>query len=60
MTRQSKIMDQVTSLVVQWLRLCTSDVQVQSLIGELKYHLPCSLAKRKEKEKNKIIDHTYT
>ena len=36
-----------TSLVVQWLRLCTSTqrTQVQFLVGELRFHMPCDTAK---------------
>ena len=40
------------SLVVQWLRLRTSTVgaQVQSLVGELKPHMPWGTGKNKRKE----------
>ena len=36
-----------TSLVVQWLGLCTftATVWVQSLVGELRSHKPCGAAK---------------
>ena len=35
---------QGTSLVVQWLRICLAvqGTQVQSLVGELRYHMPQS------------------
>ena len=29
-----------TSLVVQWLRICLQGTQVQSLVQELRFHLP--------------------
>ena len=40
------------SLVVQWLGLgaFTAVAQVQSLIGELKSHKPCGMAKKKKKK----------
>ena len=38
------------SLVVHWLRLCAPKVeaQIQSVVGELRSHLPCTVAKTKE------------
>ena len=40
-----------TSLVVQWLRLCTSNVEarVQSLVKELRPNVPCGAAKKGRK-----------
>ena len=45
------------SLVVQWLRLSTFTVraQVQSLVGELRSHKPCCVARKKKKKKKSNI-----
>lgn len=37
------------SPVVQWLALSVLRAQVESLVGELTFHKPCSAAKKKEK-----------
>ena len=39
-----------TSLVVQWLRLRASNTEVMGsiLVGELRSHMPCGMAKKKE------------
>ena len=44
-----------TSLVIQWLRLCTSNAVGMGLIPdqELRSHLLCSTAKNKKKKKKK-------
>ena len=43
-----KMYKQGNSLVVQWLglRAFTAVAQVQSLVGELRSHKPCSAAKK--------------
>ena len=40
-----------TSLVIQWLRhhVSTAGVQVRSLVGELRSHMPCNVTKNKIK-----------
>ena len=45
-----------TSLVVQWLRLMLpmQGVRVQSLVGELKSHMPCDVAKNYKKKKKNL------
>ena len=46
----------VTSVVVQWLRLCASAqaARVRSLVRELRSHMLCSVAKNLKKKKNLI------
>ena len=39
-----------TSLTVQWLRLYVANAWVESLVRELRSHMPCSSAKRFEKK----------
>ena len=43
----------MNSLVVQWLRLSTFTMRarVQSLVGELRSHKTCSMAKKKKRNK---------
>ena len=45
-----------TSLVVQWLRLCTSNAGgvVPSLLRELRSHRPCGRGQKKKKEYSSI------
>ena len=47
----SQKVDSVTSLVVQWLRLCASNAGDMSciLVGELRSYMPCGMAKRLKK-----------
>ena len=47
-----KEVDLGNSLVVQWLGSCpfTGVTWVQSLVGKLRTHTPCSLAKKKKEE----------
>ena len=47
-----------TSLAVQWLRLCLPmpGVQVQSLVGELRRHMPCT-QKTKAGNRSNIVTH---
>ena len=46
-----------TSLAVQWLRLhaSTAGARVQSLVGELRSHMPlCAVQKKNKKQKTEI------
>ena len=46
-----------TSLVVQWLRLHTSNSP--SFIGELRYWMPCGTTKKLKKKKNKKKENCF-
>ena len=50
---KDKKFSQGTSLVVWWLRMCASigGGMGLSLAGELRSHMPCSVAKNKNKQK---------
>ena len=45
----------VVTLVIQWLRRCLpmQGVQVRSLAGELRYHMPQGQKKKKSKTQNR-------
>ena len=43
-----------TSLTVQWLRLYAANAWVESLVRELRSHIPCSSAKIFEKKKIRV------
>ena len=43
-----------TSLAVQWLRLCTLGAQVQYLVGELRFHMLRSVAKKTQNTTKKV------
>ena len=46
------------SLSIQWLRLSafTSGAHIQSLVGELRSHEPCSRGKKKKKDISEVGD----
>ena len=48
-----------TSLAVQWLRLCASNagMQVESLVGQRRFHMPCHAVKKQKAVTKKIIQY---
>ena len=51
--------ERLTSLVVQWLRLHTSNVGGVGSIQKLRSHMPCHGQKRKDKEKERSLSYCY-
>ena len=46
-----------TSPAIQWLKPCASNagLQIQSLVGELRFHVLCGMAKKKSIARNNIL-----